>query len=101
VTGKRRTIDLDAVLGEAEVVEVKLRGETFELPATMPMLVPAKLTTGDVVGAVSALVGPDRADAFLARIGLNLDAPEQSEFGVLMREVYGLDMGEPSASANS
>lgn len=89
MTNQRRTIDLDAArLARAEktggAFDVSLGGETFELPAEMPLEVPARFTVGDLRGACELLVGPDRVEAFMST-GLSAEDIE-----ALVEQGYGL-----------
>lgn len=89
----RRVVDLDAArAARAETnggpLEVVLGGQTFELPAEMPLEVPVLFSAGDLRGGIALLVGDDRVDAFLATGLSDADVEE------LVRTGYGLALPE-------
>lgn len=93
MTGKRRTIDLDAArVARAEetggTFDVVLGGETFELPAEMPLEVATRFSTGDLRGACEILVGPDQVEAFMST-GLS-----DKDLEALVEQGYGLTSPE-------
>jgi hypothetical protein len=94
---KGRTVDLDAIIAEAgDDIEVTTsKGESFRVPADLPLSVPGRLASGDIVGAAAALVGADDADRFLSS-GIGVQGFER-----FLSAVYNLSAPEAGASPSS
>lgn len=89
MTGKRRTVDLDAArVARAEetggTFDVVLGGKTFTLPAELPLEVATRFSVGDLRGACEALVGADHVEDFMAT-GLS-----DKDLETLVDQGYGL-----------
>lgn len=95
-----RVIDLDArrkaVAGEAkkEPMTVRLNGETFTLPAEMPLAFAYYLQNMELLKAARSLVGEKDAERFL-------DANPSAEDLEAIVEGYGISLGEASGSPSS
>lgn len=85
---------------EQEPASFVLGGETFTIPAELPVDFGTCLMEGDLRGAVVALLGGEQAERFF-----QLDpSPSVQDFEAIAEmasEVYGLAAGESKASQDS
>jgi hypothetical protein len=87
-TTKKKPFDLDAAAAarreaEGEGFTFVFKGATFTcLPSKeWPISVSGRLTSGDLIGALSAILGPDQAEVFLA------GEPTMGDVETLMTEI--------------
>lgn len=83
------TFDLDAAIVEqARVIRtVRFKGRDWSFPWSPPIVFASYLAKGDVVEAVTALLG-DEAEKFLAS-GIEID-----DLMMIFERVYGMAAGE-------
>ena len=95
-----RHIDLDArrkaAMAEAkgEPLTVTIGGETFDLPAELPLSFAYYMQQIEMLKAAASLVGKENAERFL-------DANPTMEDLEAIVEAYGVGLGEASASPTS
>ena len=87
-------LDLDARRATTEPKSVQLGGDTFALPARLPVAVITPLNAGDVEAAIRTLFG----DNAQAAVNAGLAAEDIQDIAT---ELYGFGTGESQASTAS